>query len=106
MKPLSRRKALLTGLLSLPPPLRGRAGGEPWVALLANSTAAHAIGAAYLRAYPNDTLASVPATARLPRTLVATRVSEDFASGRVVMLEGWMLSVTEARLCALALRDA
>jgi hypothetical protein len=30
------------------------------------------------------------------------RNSEDFAAGRVVRLDGWVLAATEARLCALA----
>jgi hypothetical protein len=74
--------------------------------LLANSKAARAIGATYLRAYPNDTLADACAVAGCPRPQIAARVRDDFAAGRVVMLDGWMLSVTEARLCALTLRPA
>lgn len=29
------------------------------------------------------------------------RISDDFAAGRTIMLDGWVLSVTECRLCAL-----
>jgi hypothetical protein len=79
-------------------------GGKPPLAV--NSAAARAIGAAYLRAHPNDSLTDARAIATQPRAHIAARVREDFAAGRVVLLDGWMLSVTEARLCALALRSA
>jgi hypothetical protein len=36
------------------------------------------------------------------RTEVAARIRADFASRRLVRLDGWVLSVTEARLTALA----
>jgi hypothetical protein len=32
---------------------------------------------------------------------VDTAVQRDFAAGRTVMLDGWVLAVTEARQCAL-----
>ena len=35
------------------------------------------------------------------RTPVATLVGDDFAAGRVVVVDGWVLSATEARQCAL-----
>ena len=35
------------------------------------------------------------------RHAVAGRVQEDFREGRVVRLRGWLVSLTEARLCAL-----
>ncbi|MGE0362260.1 MAG: hypothetical protein AB7H93_14090 [Vicinamibacterales bacterium] len=41
------------------------------------------------------------ATQRLVRT-----VREDFARGRTVQLEGWILSRTEAEICTLTLLDA
>jgi hypothetical protein len=37
----------------------------------------------------------------LPRRTVADRIREDFAEGRTVVVNGWVLSVTEARQCAL-----
>jgi hypothetical protein len=69
--------------------------------LFADPAAARAIGAAYLRAYPNDVLRGVHGAARLPRPEIAARVRDDFATGRVAMVNGWMLSQTEARLCAM-----
>ena len=39
------------------------------------------------------------------RESVRARHREDFAAGRTVSLHGWVLSETEARLCALAARS-
>jgi hypothetical protein len=33
---------------------------------------------------------------------IADRVRDDFGAGRTVLVDGWVLSVTEARQCALA----
>ena len=40
------------------------------------------------------------------RALLATGVRDDFAAERTVRCGGWVLSATEARLCALAALDA
>jgi hypothetical protein len=40
------------------------------------------------------------------RQLLDARIRRDFASEEVVRLHGWILSRTEARLCALAALDA
>ncbi len=40
------------------------------------------------------------------RESVRARHREDFAAGRTVSLRGWVVSETEARLCALAARSA
>ena len=101
MKHITRRRGLFAGLLF---PLTKPSPADR--ALSAHQAAARTIGAAYLRAYPRDTLADARVIADLPRAQIAARVREDFAAGRVVMLDGWMLSVTEARLCALTLRSA
>ena len=37
----------------------------------------------------------------LRRTPIAAQVRADFAEGRTVVIDGWLLSVTEARQCAL-----
>jgi hypothetical protein len=36
------------------------------------------------------------------RRCLARRIRQDFAEGQVVEVQGWVLSATEARLCALA----
>ena len=42
------------------------------------------------------------ANANLPiRALVADRIMRDFRKGRTVIVDGWLLSETEAKLCAL-----
>jgi hypothetical protein len=39
---------------------------------------------------------------RAVREWACAKISDDFRSGRVVEIQGWILSATEARLCALA----
>jgi len=71
---------------------------------------ARAIGAAYLRSCADDGLDAATLAAELPaevtmtalRETVAARVRDDFATARVVNVDGWLLARTEARLCALA----
>jgi hypothetical protein len=61
-----------------------------------------ALGRAYLRRYPEE--ASQWRLARLipsDPVLRARQVRDDFATGRVVTLRGWVLSRTECRYCAL-----
>jgi hypothetical protein len=35
------------------------------------------------------------------QTLISTKIKEDFELGKTVLVKGWILSVTEARQCAL-----
>lgn len=74
------------------------------------------VGRAYLEVYPDEAsvarlveLIGVPAdelasatdgTAALP--WFRQRIAEDFRTGRTVLVRGWVLSRTEARVCALA----
>ena len=69
------------------------------------------VGRAYLQRHPAesdvDTLVSSivgdpPVSADDLVTDVLARHREDFARGRTVTVRGWVLSGTEARLCALA----
>lgn len=77
------------------------------------------IGRAYLRARPADgnpvaLLAAVRSSSLLAevdlaclppegrRAWLARQVRQDFREGHTTSVEGWVLSVTEARLCALA----
>lgn len=85
--------------------------------LLSNRQSAAALGRAYLAAYPHEqqvaallnqiaTSAAARDTAwpgQSLRDLLGQMLTDDFAADRVVILQGWVLSVTEARLCALAL---
>ncbi len=82
--------------------------------------AVRAIGAAYLRQLGSGTdrasildaaPAALEAIARGRDERGAVRrltraVRDDFTRGRTVQLEGWILSRTEAELCALTLLDA
>jgi hypothetical protein len=86
--------------------------------LIVDHAAARRLGRLYIRQVPAEddprTLARL--TLALPETQQAdaidldhnslrvrldARVREDFASGATVQLDGWVLSRTEARLCAL-----
>ena len=75
------------------------------------------LGAAYLRQVPEEAEAASLVTRLFPgvaatalerwsdgalRTALARRLSEDFAQSRTVMLQGWVLSRSEARLFAAA----
>ena len=84
--------------------------------------AAEAVGLHYLERFPKEDdetrlvrrmagsrvrLSEWEALAADPPAVVAAlreRHREDFAAGRIVVLRGWVLSQTEARLCALAAR--
>lgn len=87
--------------------------------LLAHLESARVIGGEYLRNYPHEANRDVllgQITARmvasdvglygrsdqLLREEVDGLVRADFAADRIVKLRGWVLSATEARLCALA----
>jgi hypothetical protein len=85
--------------------------------LLSDIAGARAIGLRYLALAPEEAdraalaaalfsgFAEPPASpiefARLRRTLAAQR-DRDFAAGDTVVIGGWILARTEARLCALA----
>lgn len=86
---------------------------SPLAMLFTDPRSAQAIGAAYLRTIDG---AEVPSermrrailgdgptadAAELKRA-IAVQIRRDFAEGAIVMVDGWMLSRTEARLCGLA----
>ena len=89
-------------------------GGAPG-GLLADRESAAAVGRAYLDAVPGEAdsrvlVRRVAATLGQRgrtvaddelRLLLALRIDRDFAEERVVTVRGWVLSVTESRLCAL-----
>jgi hypothetical protein len=72
--------------------------------LLPRRAHAKAVGRAYLAVAPAE--ASIDGLrallgAETTAEALATRVRTDFGAGRVVVVEGWTLSLTEARACAL-----
>lgn len=101
------------GGLVLHPP--DAAAPHPLSAVLPRTPSAQVVGREYLRLRPEEADASRlldlvaaslrpspgPAPARLGAA-VARQVASDFAEERVVRLQGWVVSVTEARLCAAA----
>lgn len=103
-------------------PFRGRESG-PLGAVFDRHDSALRIGEAYLRNDPQDAdVESLPASiagspeeaVRIFETMrpseltdwIRERVRDDFRDGRMVVLDGWVLSRTVVRLCALlALTD-
>lgn len=92
--------------------------GKLLISLFSDRRCVHAIAAAYLvtlareRASPaaltRDILghtsisSAAGLTVPMVRRIVAERISLDFLYDDIVCIDGWMLSKTEARLCALA----
>jgi len=85
------------------------------VGLFADPRRAHSVGAAYAQTLPlvertPDRLCEALLAGRLDlrqpieclRSSISVQIRNDFEEGRVVCLDGWILAVTEARLCALA----
>jgi hypothetical protein len=81
-----------------------RSLGRAALAALPGATTPPALAAAVLADLPGDAAALAAASDDDLRALVAARVREDFDSGDTVRVDGWILSCTEARLCALASR--
>lgn len=86
---------------------------RPELLTMLGSERVRELGTRYRAATPNENTASslraaisktAPRTLRLPwtpRGSIADQIQDDFASGRTVLVDGWVLSVTEARQCAL-----
>jgi hypothetical protein len=78
--------------------------------LIVHRESAARLGRAYLAATPGEADPSRLATLILgapavpegrEAARVASRIRADFDAGRVVTVDGWIVSTTEARLCAL-----
>jgi hypothetical protein len=84
------------------------------VSLVRPLASARVIGAAYLAATPSEAdpvrladailagLEGGPRTPAATRRRLARRIERDFGANETVTLDGWIVSRTEARLCALA----
>jgi hypothetical protein len=72
--------------------------------LFADEAQIRQLGALYLSAHPDESgigvLRDLTASAEDP-SLAAAAISHDFEHGNVVTVDGWILSRTEARHCAL-----
>ncbi len=102
------RRNVLIGLAGL------AAAGGAWAmrdafgedyGLLSSPGAAEAIGIAYAAEHGAPDLASIEAFLKEASDdaiaeRIVTRVREDFAAGRIVQVQGWFFSKTEADLCA------
>jgi len=92
---------------------------QRFVALMADRDTARAVGLEYLQAPKAERSANALATALAHdlqyqrhdvrnatdaelRGLISVRITRDFEEERIVELRGWILSLTEARLCGLA----
>jgi hypothetical protein len=97
----------------------GRGAADRLVAVLRRPASAAVVGRAYLAGHPAEAdrawLAAqlggdlrcqdcdpARSDATRLRAGLARQLRADFAQSRVVRVDGWVLSVTEARLCALA----
>jgi hypothetical protein len=103
-----RRTLLLAAATASVGAPQARADSEALLGLFADRAAAAAIGHAYLASHPSDAaslarslLTALPGAAPV-RVEVAALVRADYATGRIACAGGWILSATEARLCALA----
>jgi hypothetical protein len=89
-----------------------RALAQPELLEMLGPERVRALGAHYRASVPSENSASSLRAAlsngasrlNLPwmHSSIADRVRDDFAAGRTVLVDGWVLSVTEARQCALA----
>lgn len=121
---IGRRSAVLTlGMagvtLALAPHVAPSGDGIPlgrWLGtMIADLDSARQVGRAYLAQVPAEADRERLLTQLFPRLdpgaeggsadwrgSFAARCRQDFAEGQTVQVEGWVLSLTEARLCALA----
>jgi hypothetical protein len=129
---LTRRGFLLLAAACGVPLLAGRAAAGLWpnlqgwpstpaerlAGLLRHTASARVIGSAYLRSAPSEARARSLVEAIAAgldggsaalrsadgelRGLLARRIARDFEEDATVCLNGWVVSRTEARLCALA----
>jgi hypothetical protein len=116
--PMSMLPAFGSRAVSLGQPFRPVAARN-LARLFPNPRSAHRLAAAYLDIFPEDrdlgvlmdhlrrrdkALAAALDNGGLRRLrrLVALNVRDDFFRGHTVRIDGWLLSQTEARLCALA----
>ena len=78
--------------------------------IIGNESTIHAIGKEYralceeedgVKILTHRLVNSLGADHALSREVLKRQISSDFESGQVVCVKGWVLSVTEARQCAL-----
>ncbi|HEV2353439.1 MAG TPA: hypothetical protein VGR89_04310 [Puia sp.] len=115
---MERRRFLLltsTGVLATLTPFCNSRRNDPalskpiFLSAICDARTLREIGAAYRASTPDEAKRShlagsltegIPENVNLANQLNA-QVRQDFASGKTVTVDGWVLSVTEARQCAL-----
>ncbi len=100
-----------SGLLTLIERLSGRDAASLLRGLITDGEGAARLGRSYLAAHPTEARRvvlvrdlvgpTVPTSARRASREVAARIRTDYAAGSTVVVDGWVLSRTEARLYAL-----
>jgi ABC-type oligopeptide transport system substrate-binding subunit len=96
---MKRRKFILlsvaaAGAAALPAGCAPGHAMPEMLSLLADKATLRQVGAAYLEQHPEE-------KNRLQSLLSTADVQNDFVKGNIVVIKGWVLSVTEARQCAL-----
>ena len=87
-----------------------------FLSLLCDRSTIHMLGRAYLKLKPNETRVDVLLNDLLPKeshrvflkkldmtkaeSQIEKRIKHDFDTDNIVVVQGWVLSVTEARQCA------
>lgn len=120
------RRTMLTMLMAViafgrgvaPAAAKANVGSSLWSLLAPVSDAAAHLGRAYLATVPTEAdrtsllralerdipgLRETTAGGRIDdtRTLLRARIADDYRNGRIAEPDGWIISQTEARLCAL-----
>ena len=100
-------------------PAEGRSLPDKLAGLFGDAAGREAVGRAYLDGAPEEAGAAIlvrrileagelsPETVRgasrtLLRDALVRQIRDDYRAGRMVQVDGWLLSATEARLCALS----
>jgi hypothetical protein len=94
---------LSLGAAVLTVPAREDAAAYPDLLAMLGPEPVRAIGVQYRRLVPaeNDRIRLRAAILAVREPSIAASVRRDFDAGRTVLLNGWVLSATEARQCAL-----
>jgi hypothetical protein len=70
--------------------------GPDMLAKLCNEKTMHEIGREYLQQHPQENDRDT-----LKKLIQSTDIHAEFHNGNIVVVKGWILSITEARQCAL-----
>lgn len=94
---ITRRALIKTMLLPFLMGLTGRLSADPGEDRLLGTI--QVVGEAYLSEFPHE-LDLVRRQRFENIGMINKNIADDFANDRLVMLRGWVLSITEVRVCA------